>query len=222
MRSGPPIRSRSPSRRSGRTTSTRPSWRRWSATSSTSALRRSSGTWISVARSTGRRPRTGTSGARASPGRRPIAPTTSAGRSSSERLPPAPGRLAGPVDVCVDIPKLSLDRPFTYLLPEDADAGVGSLVSVPFHGRAVAGWVLGLAAEVPSGKLLPIRKVRSEVRFFDEQMLLVLRWVSERYIAPLSVAIRRSYPPRVAGEEGVAVDAGVALRRARVGPGGNP
>jgi len=42
------------------------------------------------------------------------------------------------------------------------------------------------------------------VRFFDERMLFVLRWVSERYIAPLSVVIGRSHPPRVAGEEAAA------------------
>src|SRR5207248_11353047 len=48
---------------------------------------------------------------------------------------------------------------------------------------------------------LPVRKVRSHVRFFDERRLQLLRWVSERYLAPLSVIIERSYPPRVAGEE---------------------
>ncbi len=110
--------------------------------------------------------------------------------------------LEGPVDVCVAVPKLSLDRPFTYLLAPGTGAGVGSLVSVPFHGRTVRGWIIGPAGDVPSGKLLPIRKVRSPVRFFDDAMLRLLRWVSERYIAPLSVVIERSHPPRVADEEG--------------------
>jgi primosomal protein N' (replication factor Y) len=108
------------------------------------------------------------------------------------------------VDVCVDVPLLALDRPFTYLAPDGADAGIGSLVSVPFHGRTVRGWVLGPAAEVPEGRLLPIRRVRSAVRFFDRHMLDLLRWVSDRYIAPLCTVIARSHPPRVAGEEGPA------------------
>ena len=43
--------------------------------------------------------------------------------------------LDGPVAVCIDRPLLSLDRPFTYLLPPELEAGVGSLVQVPFHGR---------------------------------------------------------------------------------------
>jgi primosomal protein N' (replication factor Y) (superfamily II helicase) len=105
------------------------------------------------------------------------------------------------VDVCVAVPKLSLDRPFTYLLPADAEAGTGSLVSVPFHGRTLKGWVLGPPAEVPEGRLLPVRKVRSTVRFFDPSMLALLRWMADRYIAPLSTVIERSYPPRVASEE---------------------
>jgi len=105
------------------------------------------------------------------------------------------------VDVCVDVPRLALDRPFTYLIPDGADAGIGSLVSVPFHGRTVKAWVLGPAAEVPEGRLLPISRVRSLVRFFDKPMLELLRWISERYIAPLCTVIARSHPPRVAGEE---------------------
>jgi primosomal protein N' (replication factor Y) len=105
------------------------------------------------------------------------------------------------VDVCVAVPRLSLDRPFTYLLPGEAGAGTGSLVSVPFHGRTVRAWVLGPSADVPSGRLLPIRSVRSPVRFFDPARLALLRWVSERYLAPLTTVIERSHPPRVASEE---------------------
>lgn len=112
------------------------------------------------------------------------------------------------MDVCVAVPKLSLDRPFTYVLPGDAEAGTGSLVSVPFHGRTVKGWVLGPATEdIPPARLRSVRKVLSPVRFFDPQMLRLLRWVSERYLAPLATAIERSHPPRVASEDG-AVQAG--------------
>ena len=112
-----------------------------------------------------------------------------------------PARLTGPVDVCVGIPRLELDRPFTYLLRDEHDAGVGSLLSVPFHGRTVKGWVLGPPEDPPAGRLLPVRRVRSPVRFFDERMLRLLRWMSERYLAPLAAVIERSHPPRVASEE---------------------
>jgi primosomal protein N' (replication factor Y) len=66
----------------------------------------------------------------------------------------------------------------------------------------VKAWILGSALEPPPGRLLPIRTVRSPVRFFDDSMLSLLRWVSERYIAPLCTVIERSFPPRVASEEG--------------------
>jgi primosomal protein N' (replication factor Y) len=49
--------------------------------------------------------------------------------------------------------------------------------------------------------MLGVRKVVSPVRFFDASMLEVLRWVSERYVAPLASVIGRAVPPRVASEE---------------------
>src|SRR6476620_688358 len=110
---------------------------------------------------------------RASPGRRPTAPRTCAGpwsepaRRPAVSVEPPPEILSGPVDVCVAVPKLSLDRPFPYLMPSDAAAGIGSLVSVPFHGRTTKGWVLGPAESLPAGRLLPVRRARSVIRFFD-------------------------------------------------------
>ena len=77
---------------------------------------------------------------------------------------------------------------------------LGSLVQVPFHGRAIRGWVLGPAEELPT-RTLSVKKVLSPVAFFDEPMLELLRWVSDRYVAPLAAAIARSHPPRVVSEE---------------------
>jgi primosomal protein N' (replication factor Y) len=127
---------------------------------------------------------------------------TSAGSSAAElRRPIDPARvLAGPVSVCVDRPLLSLDRVFTYDLPGELEAGVGSLVQVPFHGRATRGWVLGPAEDEPR-RILEVRKRVSPARCFDEAGLELLRWVSERYVAPLAAVIGRSIPPRVASEE---------------------
>ena len=105
-----------------------------------------------------------------------------------------------PVDVAVDIPKLELDRPFTYLLPEEHAPGTGLLVSVPFHGRTVKGWVLGPAGDVPK-RTLPVRRVLSDRPVVDERLLALCRWMSERYVAPLAVVIGSVYPPRVASEE---------------------
>jgi len=141
---------------------------------------------------------------------------TSAARSPSAAI------LSGPVDVCVDRPVLSLDRAFTYELPAELGAGMGSLVQVPFHGRAVRAWVLGAAAspDAPT-RLLAVKKVVSPVRFFDESQLGLLRWVSERYVAPLASVIERSVPPRIVSEEAGGVgDASLRGGRfADLGPG---
>ena len=122
--------------------------------------------------------------------------------------------LSGPVSVCVDRPILSLDRPFTYELSEELGAGVGSLVQVPFHGRRVRGWVLGPTDDVPA-RMSAVTKSLSPVRYFDEPMLELFRWMGNRYVAPLAAVIARSVPPRVASEEGREAGGFVAERSGR-------
>ena len=75
-------------------------------------------------------------------------------------------------------------------------------MQVPFHGRATRGWVLGPADDIPD-RILPVRKVVSPTRWFDARGLDLCRWVSERYVAPLSTVLGRATPPRVAAEEAV-------------------
>ena len=41
----------------------------------------------------------------------------------------------------------------------------------------------------------------SSVRFFDEAMLQLAKWMSERYVAPLATVLGVLSPPRVASEE---------------------
>ena len=127
------------------------------------------------------------------------------GSGSSRLLRRAPRErpplvLSGPVTVCIDRPLLALDRPFTYELPEELGAGLGSVVQVPFHGRATRAWVLGETDDVPE-RMLRVRKLVTAVRSFDEPSLALFRAMSERYVAPLATVIGRAVPPRVASEE---------------------
>ena len=108
--------------------------------------------------------------------------------------------LSGPVSICVDRPILSLDRPFTYDLPQELEAGIGSLVEISFHGRRSRGWVLGATQDVPA-RMLPVRKRVSGVSFFDDQMLELAMHLRERYVAPLASVLKRVSPPRVVAEE---------------------
>ena len=110
-------------------------------------------------------------------------------------------RLSGPVGVCVDRPLLSLDRPFTYDLPAELEAGVGSLVQVPFHGRASRGWVLGPTDDLPDTDARRSRRSCLRSRSSTSGGSTLFRWMSERYVAPLAAVIGRAVPPRVASEE---------------------
>jgi len=133
---------------------------------------------------------------------------SSAAPSRSATPPPVPSSpreaptqvLSGPVSVCIDRPLLALDRPFTYDLPRELGAGIGSAVQVSFHGRATRAWVLGATEDVPE-RILGVRKLVSAVRYFDERSLTLYRAMSERYVAPLATVIGRAVPPRVASEE---------------------
>ena len=71
---------------------------------------------------------------------------------------------------------------------------------VRFHGKLTRGWILGPANEL-SGRTLPVMRLVSPVRFFDEPMLQLARWISERYVAPLATVLGVLSPPRVASEE---------------------
>lgn len=66
---------------------------------------------------------------------------------------------------------------------------------------------MGPAAEVPA-RVARVAKVVSPARFFDERMLQLARWVSERYVAPLAAVLGSLAPPRVASEEDGLVGAG--------------
>jgi len=68
--------------------------------------------------------------------------------------------------------------------------------------------------------MLGVRRTVSPVRFFDDRMLTLARWVSERYIVPLAAVLKRLSPPRVASEEGPARpgDGAEVLREADSAP----
>ncbi|MGA9162108.1 MAG: hypothetical protein WB297_14750 [Actinomycetota bacterium] len=132
---------------------------------------------------------------------------SSAARSGrgTVRVPTSPreaptGVLRGPVSVCIDRPLLALDRPFTYDLPEELGAGIGSPVQVPFHGRLTRAWVLGATDDVPE-RMLRVRRVVSTAHAFDERSLALFMALRERYVVPLATVIGRAVPPRVASEE---------------------
>src|SRR6185437_6301294 len=97
-------------------------------------------------------------------------------------------------------PLLALDKAFTYDLPAELDAGVGSYVRFRFHGKLTKGWVLGPTSDLPA-RTLPVMRAVSPVRYFDAELLELARWISTRYVTPLAEVLGAMSPPRVASEE---------------------
>ena len=106
-------------------------------------------------------------------------------------------------DVVVTVPSRGIDRPFTYRVPGALAAVVsnGSIVRVPFHGREVSGYVVGLH-DAPPLALSPA-VIRDVVAVQGGQGLLsdaladVAAWMQEFYGCLLVEALQAMVPEPV-------------------------
>lgn len=91
---------------------------------------------------------------------------------------------------------LSLNREFDYRIPEELAARVeiGSRVSVPFGRRHVNGFVVGLAGESDVGELKALDRVLGEQSLITEPVMVLARWMSTYYLAPLETCVRAVLP----------------------------
>lgn len=109
--------------------------------------------------------------------------------------------------VVLDIPTQALDSSYTYSVPDNLPASpfaleVGCAVQVSFRARKAVGFVTQISecadGETPDGvdaaKLKPIEAVLSHA-YFNEAAVACAQWLSEYYIAPLSVCVRLFTPP---------------------------
>lgn len=96
--------------------------------------------------------------------------------------------------VIVDIAHSNVDRIYDYVCDENLK--VGSRVKVPFGGRVVDGFVVGLSRETEYNA----DKVKSIISVFDEQAALIeecfqlMQTISERYSVPKAAALRLFLP----------------------------
>ena len=103
------------------------------------------------------------------------------------------------VKVAID---LSLDRLFTYLVPEELEKklAVGQLLSVPFGHREARGFAMELAAEPPAGtsfKLKPISAIVDEMPFFSPALLDLVRRTAAYFAAPVESVLKAAVPAAV-------------------------
>lgn len=102
-------------------------------------------------------------------------------------------------DVIVDRPTWMLDRPLSYILPEEIseDASVGSIVRVPLRSKRVRGWIIALREGDPPPNAQEVAALSGRGPVFDDLLLAAMRELSETYIKPLALMCRAVTPPRV-------------------------
>ncbi|MGH2829044.1 MAG: hypothetical protein ACRDJM_01025, partial [Actinomycetota bacterium] len=110
------------------------------------------------------------------------------------------------------------DRVFTYSLPDEVDAHVGSLVRVPLGRRKTTGIVMELLDEADVARVLPVERTLGPG--LDEGTVSLARWVAERYLSTLGEALVAALPARVASEESAVHSPGPPFERASPRPPG--
>jgi primosomal protein N' (replication factor Y) len=119
-----------------------------------------------------------------------------------EVIAPAPIEPSGPYTVAqiwVDASVFHLDSPFSYLIPGNlADQiHIGSLVSIPFHGRELMGVVISLTSPESFSGLKGISKVIGSVPLLTRPLIQLIQDAALRYAAHPFDLIRSAIPDRV-------------------------
>ncbi|MCL5774463.1 MAG: primosomal protein N' [Firmicutes bacterium] len=110
--------------------------------------------------------------------------------------------------VVVDLPKIQVDRTFTYKIPEELKGRVmqGSSVLVPFGSRKIAGFVVELSSNPPDSsgesepfKIKEISKLLYPEPLLNKEFLELARWMCDYYGCFLIDAVNSIIPSPVRG-----------------------
>ena len=96
--------------------------------------------------------------------------------------------------------EISLDREFDYRIPVQLQPSirVGSQVNVPFHGRELRGFVVGLANHSAfTNKLKEISGVVGDKPLIPDEIMKLAYWIADYYCAPIEQAVRTVLPSAV-------------------------
>ena len=96
--------------------------------------------------------------------------------------------------VIVDIAHSQVDRIFEYSCGDDVRAG--SRVKVPFGGRVIDGFIVGLSekSSFPPDKIKPLSEVYEEPPALVEECFSLMNEISARYRVPKAVCLRLFLP----------------------------
>jgi primosomal protein N' (replication factor Y) len=117
--------------------------------------------------------------------------------------PQAPTDILPVAEIWVDAGVYHLDSPFSYLVPQNLadEVQIGSLVSVPFHGREVIGLVINRVIDDGSSGLKSITKVLGKFPVLTKPLIELIAQASRRYAAHPFDLLRSAIPDRVATVE---------------------
>ena len=104
------------------------------------------------------------------------------------------GTRCNVAQVIVDVSSKATNRPFDYAVPQDMEAWleIGSRVGVPFGGRTVQGFVIGLSdtTDVSKSRLKPIQQLLDIVPPLRPDLVQLAKWMSDRYVCTLTAALQ--------------------------------
>ena len=103
-------------------------------------------------------------------------------------------------EVIVDITSEALDRPFSYIIPEEMekDIAVGVSLMVPFGAREVRGFCIGISdrCEVDPGKMKPVSSVVTDEETAEARLVALAVWMSRTYGGVLTKSLRVVLPTK--------------------------
>ncbi|AZN42076.1 primosomal protein N' [Paenibacillus albus] len=106
--------------------------------------------------------------------------------------------------VIVDVPSRATDRPFDYKIPQQLQGWVevGSRVGVPFGGRVLQGFVVGIAdqADVDVMKLKPIAELLDHIPPLSPDLVELASWISDKYCCTMTAALQVMIPAALKGK----------------------
>ena len=96
--------------------------------------------------------------------------------------------------VIVDIAHSQVDKIFEYSCPPDTKAG--SRVKVPFGGRIIDGFILGVSekSSYPPEKIKAVKEVFDELPALQEECFSLTERLSSRYKVPKASVLRLFLP----------------------------
>ncbi|EFM12951.1 primosomal protein N' [Paenibacillus curdlanolyticus YK9] len=108
--------------------------------------------------------------------------------------------------VIVDVPSRQTDRPFDYEVPLALEGWVeaGSRVGVPFGGRVLQGFVVGVipseASEVDMSKIKPIAELLDPLPPLRPDLIELASWLSVKYCCTMIAALQAMLPAALKGK----------------------